>query len=498
MNSLLRAILILTIAAFFITPLHDPDVWWHIVAGRWMLAHGTVPAIDYWTTFGAGKPWRAYSWSVEVLLALIDRRGGAGALCLAQWLLSVLLIAVLFEVNTRISRDRFFGGVLATLVSFCCYGNFGLRPQTFVWICFALLLLLLQRIAVRGRSRGSFLLLALLMASWSNAHLTSVIGVAACAAWLFRPKHFADAVIAGLAAFAGSLCTPYLGGEWLTMIEKSDHPFVRNTILEFQPATILQYPTVAFLFLLLCFGALSLGRETSFPSTRFLFGLVLAIGGLGVVKFLPFAAIYLGAAAASWWPERNTQNSTEFHFAQAINGVRRVLSRVPASVLASGLVVVALPNFCQAYLLREQYPVDRSLLPERPMDFVLANALPFPLLNSFGAGGYVSYRLSDGEGHSSVTVPIDGRTNVTPVEVQRKSLLAYEGARNWREFFDLVHPATVLWRSDSPLVAILLADGGWCEVYRQPERGPLPGWSVFLHRDEFAKRSKQLSAPNCN
>ncbi len=39
----------------------DPDIWWHLRTGQWVLAHGTVPATDLFSSYGMGKTWIAYS-----------------------------------------------------------------------------------------------------------------------------------------------------------------------------------------------------------------------------------------------------------------------------------------------------------------------------------------------------------------------------------------------------------------------------------------------------
>ena len=42
-------------------PIEDPDLFWHIVIGRWILDHGAVPQVEYWNYFGLGQTFRAYS-----------------------------------------------------------------------------------------------------------------------------------------------------------------------------------------------------------------------------------------------------------------------------------------------------------------------------------------------------------------------------------------------------------------------------------------------------
>jgi hypothetical protein len=50
-------------------PLFDSDVWWHIRAGREILASGIVPRTDTWSIAGHGRHWTSQDWLSNVILA---------------------------------------------------------------------------------------------------------------------------------------------------------------------------------------------------------------------------------------------------------------------------------------------------------------------------------------------------------------------------------------------------------------------------------------------
>src|ERR1700722_13017539 len=50
---------VLFLRAFYIV---DPDIWWHLRTGDWIVAHHSVPFTDPFSSYGMGKPWAAYSW----------------------------------------------------------------------------------------------------------------------------------------------------------------------------------------------------------------------------------------------------------------------------------------------------------------------------------------------------------------------------------------------------------------------------------------------------
>ena len=63
--------------------LTDQDPYWHIAAGRWIVAHGEVPYHDVFSYTMTGAPWVPHEWLSEVILAVTyDQFGWAGLVVL--------------------------------------------------------------------------------------------------------------------------------------------------------------------------------------------------------------------------------------------------------------------------------------------------------------------------------------------------------------------------------------------------------------------------------
>src|SRR5215831_17793026 len=76
--------------------LADPDIFWHIKTGEWIMAHGDVPRVDIWSHTVAGEPWRDMEWPAQIVMALTYRYGGwvglsalGGATVVLTWALLV-------------------------------------------------------------------------------------------------------------------------------------------------------------------------------------------------------------------------------------------------------------------------------------------------------------------------------------------------------------------------------------------------------------------------
>src|SRR5258708_34528661 len=59
--------------------LNDPDSYSHIAVGRWIMAHGAVPASDPFSFSMHGAPWIAFEWLSEVIYAAGDTFSGWAA-----------------------------------------------------------------------------------------------------------------------------------------------------------------------------------------------------------------------------------------------------------------------------------------------------------------------------------------------------------------------------------------------------------------------------------
>lgn len=506
--------------AYITGPLSDPDLWWHIVVGKWILAHAALPSVDYWNQFGVGQPWRPYSWSIEVLFAATDLWFGPNGLFALKLLLGIGFALTTFYVFGKLSREWFCGALIGLLVVWSCHDHFTLRPQSFVWIYLVSLLGVLNSVSQAGKlTRRTAALIVLIMALWANSQITTVFGVAAAFLWVapqpirFNLSAWRLPIHTTLLALLGTLITPHLGGEWITFFSKSGHPLQYRAIAEFQPATILQYPTAFLIVLSILALALVIERPHTLRLGQWVFAAGLSAAALAVVKFMPMATIALGALICATWGAAFDVAGTADHrmrrsshptgnLGMAIDRLGRLICRLPAEGVAFVLLALTIVGLVPTW--RE--PISSTVVPIKAVDYIIDRKLELPLLHDFGRGGYVMYRFSDQRGEPSMLVPIDGRTNVTPHQVMGEYLAAERGGLDWRGYFDRVRPKTVLWRYGSPLVTILREGQEYCQVFEvvpsdkhlagDTEVHDKQGFVVFISHDQFERRM-DLQSENC-
>jgi hypothetical protein len=247
----------------------------------------------------------------------------------------------------------------------------------------------------------------------------------------------------------------------MTLFSKADHPFQFTDIAEFQPATLLLYATVVCALFLAVFIALfpSLPRDDKQQYIpRFVFLGILLLGGLVVQKFLPYALIALAMQLSVLYSQiQNRADTSRPNLFEAFDKLCVVLSKIPKEGLSFLFLCIG-----TVYLYRlHANPIDRAFVAKDAFDYIEQEKIPQPVMSDFGTGGYQIYRLSDAEGVLPYLVAVDGRTNV----LNDKEWKAYErfqhGKIPWNTFLKKYQPESILWRTSSPVPALLLETGTW-------------------------------------
>jgi hypothetical protein len=153
----------------------DPDMWWHMAAGRFILDTGAVPQADPFSFTAAGWPWVAHEWLAEIVMYLLHQAGGY----LLPVVVFAALVTVTFWVLFRTLRLLGMGAAGAAAVTFWAafmsLAGWNVRPQIFSYLFFAAYLFLLLRSRQR-RDRWIWAMPAL-MVPWVNLHAGYVMGL---------------------------------------------------------------------------------------------------------------------------------------------------------------------------------------------------------------------------------------------------------------------------------------------------------------------------------
>lgn len=428
-------------------PIGDPDIWWHLSIGDWILTNRTFPMVDHWTTFGEGKTFRAYSWLPETLFSIFYSIGGARGLMLLLVTFSIIFGASLCFVLGYFLKNHRIGVFVGTIVLMALMSHTSLRPQAFTWLYIIWLVYVLDRIRIKELTVYWILPISIL---WANTHLSTVLGIAITS--IFVLPNLSAAFRGGFVFLIGTFFTPYFGGEWYTFFEKLSHPVSFFEIAEFQPAVFISIP-VLFILLIISMIIVVMFQERTVPRVSVAFlGFLFTILGMSIVKFLPFAIIFLGLFLVTVM--RGGVKPKAF-----ISGVYKLDDFVTSKVIGKGfgifLVALILFNFEK----RLSTPIQADMFPEKSVRFIKDKVLPNPVISTFSIGGYLGY--------FGLKPAIDGRTNLISKDFWMEYILALKGFPGYESFLERTKPETILWTYKNPLPQILKASGDWCEVFRE-------------------------------
>jgi len=160
----------------------SPDLGFHLRTGEYILAGHGFPRTDPFTETMHTHRYTDTSWGYDVLVASINRVGGAPALVLVHAAL-ILFTFLMVYLTTRLREADpttlvllFLAGVVATET------RFEIRPEIVSYAFFAVVLHVLHRYA-EGRPVRLWMLPALMLL-WSNTHSLYVLGWAVMAAFV--------------------------------------------------------------------------------------------------------------------------------------------------------------------------------------------------------------------------------------------------------------------------------------------------------------------------
>ena len=444
-------------AVSFATPvLGDADTFWHVAAGRWMLAHATVPATDPFSFTFVGRPWMAHEWLSEVVMA--------GAWLAAGWsgvmLLTGLAAGALAALMGRWLL-RWLGplSVIAALaVALACVAPGMLARPHFL----ALPVLAFWTVALleaRERSAAPTPWLALTMALWANLHASFVVGLLLAAAfalealldrsaWRLRP-------LAGWAAFialslVATLATPH-GAQSLAfplqVLNMKTLPFITEWLgPDFMRPTTLELALLAGVLV-------AFWRGVQLTAVRALILLGLLHMSLQHIR----QEVLLGVVAPLILAEPLGRA-----LGRTAPGDARWAMPAPQTALAAALILAAFAG----RLAQPAVRVDGPTAPITALTHVPPTLRAQPVLNDYDFGGYLIFQ--------GVRPYIDGRADMygddfvsDDNQIQLGSQSAMDRAiARYRIRWAIVRP-------DRPLAAALARTPGWKRTYADK-------WAVVL------------------
>lgn len=196
--------------------LNDPDTYWQVAVGQWILDHHAVPQVDIYSFTMRGQPWISTQWLAQVLYALVyGVFGWSGPVVLGAGAVAIAIAMLARFLDKRLPTTATLLLVATALALMA--GHLVARPHLLAMPVMVAWVAGLVN-AMDRKGVPSFWLLPL-MALWANLHGGFILGLALIgpigidAIW-HAPKALQRTLLLrwalfGIAALSASCVTPY-------------------------------------------------------------------------------------------------------------------------------------------------------------------------------------------------------------------------------------------------------------------------------------------------
>ncbi len=481
-----------------LSPLWDPDLWWHLAVGQWIAENGQVPRADPFAPVGEAKPWLAHEWFFEAVLYGVYRVAREPGLVLLPALAATGTAAFCLRRAHLRGVAAVIGAPVVLLALFGTHEFWTQRPQLFTYLFLAWVLFDLQRYsddANPSLKRVPWRLIAV-VAVWANIHGAFVVAPLAAFAHLagagvewFRGDTKARERVKGLALLLGALLLAGLLNPrgWnlyghAYMYASSDWHGV--SIIDWQSPDFANPKRMLFAIVVLAGLVLAgLSRGTARPSDLFLVAgfTFMALRWqrnvpLALIAAAPLCAVWLKAALAR--PAR-TAVADDSDEEEPEPPVRIALGLAHLALLGVIAVLFAAARWpCEGGTCEEKGTYPASLVQQ-----VRAQGLPEGRgLNHFDWGGYLLWR------NRGMPVYIDGRAPELDIERLHLYGRIHRVEPDWRRLLDSERVQWVLYPRNTAL-AQALKESGWSTAAQdevgvllsRPARAPAPAPSATVN-----------------
>jgi len=469
-RTLLLGGVLIVIAALFVGAVQDPDFWWHIRIGRWMVENGRLPSTDIFTYTVPNHVWTDHEYLTEILMWLIYSSTGAIGIGI---FFGLITYAGFYLMYRQVRREPFvMVGVGLALGAVAGAPIWGPRAQMITFALTCLELYWLQGY-LSGRSRA-LQLFPLLMALWANLHGGWVIGfvwlgvafMAELIGWAWNPSNPAHrahvrflAIITAASAVA-VLATPHGFSLYLYPFQTVASAAQEKLIVEwFSPDFHQPFLRPFELMVFLLIVGFALRRPSLYDVLLSLVALALALQSVrNVALFVAATTPVLIRSYSEYWKEISAARGWK---------LRLPTRRIFALITALALLVVTLAT--TVHIVNEISPSHQKSLtasnyPEGAADWLAAHPeVGTKMYNQYGWGGYLDYRLYP---QPNRRVFIFGEAALMGDDL----LNDYEDIQtlrsNWRTLLDKYGVDYVVYNRGEALANVLVTDPGWKIVYQ--------------------------------
>ena len=465
---LFTLLFLLALFAMAVRETLDPDMWWHLRTGEYILQEG-IPHEDVFSFTVPENEWITHEWLSQVVMWSVYLVGELPGLIVVF----ALLITVTFWLLYLVTPGRpFLAAFVVLLAAITSAFVWGARPQIFNLLLTAVFVFIIERFKDGKFSRRVLWLLPALSFLWANFHSGYLLGIVVLATYVvgnafqqWRGAHERTlswlnirylTLVTALSFLAAGI-NPNGAKLWIYPFLTLGSSAMQQYIQEWHSPNFhfpIFWPFVA----MLAVGVLSLIFSHERPSwdELLLFGGTTAAGLLSM-RHIPLFAI-VSAPIVGRYLLSSLQETAVY---PTLSGEKQAPQPTSTMKILNWIILIAATFSVLLWtagkingngkVINERYPVAA-------VDYLEANGLAdAPGYNSYSWGGYLIWR--------GLPVFVDGRADVYGDTFLFYYLQTSGLEDNWQEPLDDYQVQYVLMEKDAKLVTLLQVSDQWQEVY---------------------------------
>ncbi len=167
----------------------EPDLWWQLATGDWILANKNIPTSDVFSYTYFGTKWINIKWGFEVLISLWTKAFGFEFIYVIQALVTVTLLYFILKLINLINQNYLTKTWANSLILLCTFVFLAAssnriigRPEMFSHLFTLLFIYLLN---LYKNKKQLIYLLPILQVVWTNMHEAFGTGIVIISIFVF-------------------------------------------------------------------------------------------------------------------------------------------------------------------------------------------------------------------------------------------------------------------------------------------------------------------------
>ncbi len=462
----------------------DPDLWWHLRTGQWIVETGHVPHSDPFSFTRAGHAWVSHEWLSEAVFYELWKHGGAAALIVFSAIVTTAGFMLLYLRCLLSGGKRHWAAAATVFGALASAPSWGVRPQMFTFTLASLLLWLLEAGTEKDRPKLLFWIPPLFLL-WLNLHAGFALGPALLLAygaglimetavgntpWQEARPILLRVLLLVVVCLALVPLNPSGAQLYRYPLDTLRASGMRSLIGEWHSPDFhdsLYRPLLLVWLLLLT----ALASAHTRPKGRVIVPLLLtSFAALDAVRHIPIFVLLAMPVIAAALPAAGDERGESSHPSAITQGRLSKSARrgAPGSSRLRPLfnlaVVILMAVFALVKwvsLARNQEAREAEHFPQSAVAFLRAGNQPQRVFVYYDWGGYAIWKL-----YPEYRVFVDGRADLYGDDLLRQFKTAVELRTGWRDVLDRWNVETVLVPPSCALAQALLLDPNWRAAFR--------------------------------